>query len=100
MIAIVFIAITIVAQGQSNQATTAYVFDVKFIGDYKIADGEWTPISDGKHISSTNGRVELKGVFILCDVQSGEEVFEAENGTIISLYLDLFSHQKHHMLRK
>ena len=88
VVAVVFILVTVVAQSQSNQAFDAYIFDVKFVGDYRIADGDWRPLAGAKHISSTNGRVELKGVFVLCDSQTGEEVLKAGSGTVISLYLD------------
>ena len=88
LLAAVFLTVAIVLQNQSHQASDAYVFDVKFVGEYRIDDGEWHPLSSTKHISSTKGNVELKGVFVLCDAQTGEAILNAEKGTIISMYLD------------
>ncbi len=88
LLAAVFLTVAIVLQNQSHQASDAYVFDVKFVGEYRIDDGEWRPLSSAKHISSTKGNVELKGVFVLCDAQTGEAILNAEKGTIISMYLD------------
>jgi hypothetical protein len=88
LLAAVFLTVAIVLQNQSHQAFDAYVFDVKFVGEYRIDDGEWRPLSSTKHISSTKGNVELKGVFVLCDAQTGEAILNAEKGTIISMYLD------------
>ena len=92
-IAIAFVAIlsvvfAAVAQGQSNQATDAIVPDVVFSGEYRIDGGEWKPISDGAHISSTHGNVELKGVFKLYYDPTGEELGLVDRGTVLSLYLD------------
>ena len=47
----------------SWQATPALLADVYFEGEYKIADGEWRPIVEGEHISSTQGDVTLRGNF-------------------------------------
>ena len=47
----------------SWQAQPALVADVYFEGEYRIADGEWQPIVEGEHISSTKGDVTLRGNF-------------------------------------
>lgn len=85
-IAILSVILAAVAQKQSNQAEDAIIPEVVFSGEYRIADGEWQPISDGVHISSTQGVVELKGVFKL--YYDGEYLGDAERGTVISMYLD------------
>ena len=87
-ITIIFTIITVIIQTKDYQSTEAYIFDIRFDGEYRISDGEWQPLSSAKHISSTDGRVELKGVFNLYASETDEEIGGAENGTIISLYLD------------
>ena len=49
----------------SSQATNALIAKVYFDGEYRIGDGEWQPIEKGKHISSTQGDVTLRGNFHL-----------------------------------
>lgn len=87
-VTVTFIVIAVIAQGKSTQSTDAYIFDVALDGEYRIADGDWQPLSNAKHISSTDKTVELKGVFKYYDSQTGEEICAAENGTVISFYLD------------
>ena len=87
LIAATFIAITAITQSKSNQSMSAYIFDIALDGEYRIADGEWQTLSNAKHISSTDGTVELKGVFKLYDSQTGEEICAVENGTVISFFL-------------
>ena len=87
-VTVTFIVIAVIAQGKSTQSTDAYIFDVALDGEYRIADGDWQPLSNSKHISSTDKTVELKGVFKYYDSQTGEEICAAENGTVISFYLD------------
>lgn len=86
LIALTAATVAAVAQGQSNQAENAIIPDVKFCGEYRIDGGEWQPISNGIHISSTKGNVELKGVFK--HYYDGEDLGAVEGGTVISLYLD------------
>ena len=47
----------------STQAIPAMVAQVYFDGEYCIAGGEWQPIVEGEHISSTKGDVTLRGNF-------------------------------------
>ena len=47
----------------SMQSESALVAQVYFDGEYRIADGEWQPIVEGEHISSTKGDVTLRGNF-------------------------------------
>ncbi len=51
----------------NNQAMPAMVGQVCFEGDYRIGDGEWQEIKEGKHISSTQGDVVLRGKFYALD---------------------------------
>lgn len=47
----------------SLQAEPAMIAQVYFEGKYKIGDGEWQDIQEGKHIPSTQGDVTLRGNF-------------------------------------
>ena len=47
----------------SNQAELAMMAQVYFDGEYRIADGQWQKIEEGKHIPSTQGDVALRGNF-------------------------------------
>lgn len=87
-VAIVAVILSAVVQRQSNQATDGIVPDVVFEGEYRISGGEWQPVSDGIHISSTQGNVELKGVFKLYYAPTGEDLGSVGEGTTLSIYLD------------
>lgn len=88
LVAIVAVIIAVVSQGGSNQAEEAIIPDIVLCGEYRISDGDWQPIENAGHISSTDGNVELKGVFRLYYPQTGEDLGAVEGGTVISLYLD------------
>ena len=60
----------------SWQAQSAMVADVYFDGEYRIADGEWQPIEEGKHIPATKGDVTLRGNFHML----------APDGTYVGIY--------------
>ena len=47
----------------SIQSLPPMVAKVSFDGEYKIGDGEWHKIEEGKHISATEGDVTLRGNF-------------------------------------
>ena len=64
-LAVIAVILAAVTQKHSNQAEDAIIPDVVFCGEYRVAGGEWQPISETRHISSTQGNVELKGVFKL-----------------------------------
>ncbi|MBR5295004.1 MAG: histidine kinase [Clostridia bacterium] len=65
----------------------ALVADVYFDGEYRIADGKWQKIEKGKHISSTEGDVTLRGNFHLL-TPDGEYVGIYSGDIPIALYLD------------
>ena len=67
IIAVLFLAVVLLWYGNVNsmQASPAMVAGVYFDGEYRIADGEWQKIEKGKHISSTEGDVTLRGNFHL-----------------------------------
>ena len=62
----------------SMQSMPALVAQVYFDGEYRIADGAWQPIEQGKHISSTEGDVTLRGNFHMV----------APDGTYVGIYSD------------
>ena len=47
----------------SMQAISALVAQVRFYGEYRIGDGQWQQIEEGKHIPATKGDVTLRGNF-------------------------------------
>ena len=62
--------------------------NIKFSGEYKIAQGEWNSLVEGTHISSTNGDVCLRGNFLMYNPESGECIGSVEPDTILSVYLN------------
>ena len=77
---LLFAAIILLWHGNVNsmQATPAMVAGVYFDGEYRIADGQWQKIEKGKHISSTDGDVTLRGNFHML----------APNGEYAGIYSD------------
>ena len=47
----------------STQASSALVAQVHFYGEYRIGDGHWQEIEEGKHIPASKGDVTLRGNF-------------------------------------
>ena len=78
--AVLFLALVLLWYGNANsmQAMPAMVAQVYFDGEYRISDGEWHKIEKGKHISSTEGDVTLRGNFHLV----------APDGEYIGVYTD------------
>ena len=77
---VLFLALVLLWHGNatSNQAMPAMVAGVYFDDEYRIADGQWQKIEKGKHISSTEGDVTLRGNFHLV----------APDGEYIGVYTD------------
>ena len=84
---LLFTAVLLLWHGNatSNQAMPAMVAGVYFDGEYRIADGQWQKIEKGKHISSTEGDVTLRGNFHLV-TPDGEYVGIYSDTTPIALY--------------
>ena len=74
-------------QANSNQALSAMVAQVRFQGEYRIGDGQWQKIVEGKHIPATKGDVTLRGDFHLY-APDGEYAGVLEEDTLIALYTD------------
>ena len=47
----------------NTQAISALVAQVRFYGEYRVGDGQWLQIEEGKHIPATKGDVTLRGNF-------------------------------------
>ena len=84
---LVFTAVLLLWHGNANsmQAAPAMVAGVYFDGEYRIADGQWQKIEKGKHISSTEGDVTLRGNFHLV-APDGEYVGVYTDSIPIALY--------------
>ena len=84
---LLFAAVLLLWRGNANsmQAAPAMVAGVYFDGEYRIADGQWQKIEKGKHISSTEGDVTLRGNFHLV-VPDGEYVGVYTDSIPIALY--------------
>ena len=69
IIAVLCLAVLLLWHGNanSNQAMNAFSAQVYFDGEYRIADGPWQKYVEGKHISSTQGDVTLRGNFHMLD---------------------------------
>ena len=77
-------------RANSIQASNAVAAQVYFEGEYRIADGEWQPIEEGTHISSTKGDVLLRGNFHLLS-PGGEYIGLFSNDVPIAFYTDHIS---------
>ena len=71
----------------STQSIPALVGQVYFDGEYRIGDGEWHPIVEGEHISSTKGDVTLRGNFYSL-TPYGEYVGVFRDEIPIAFYMD------------
>ena len=82
-------AVALLWHGNANslQATSALVAQVYFDGEYRIANGEWKQITEGEHISSTEGDVTLRGNFHML-APDGEYVGIYNGDLPIALYTD------------
>ena len=71
-----------------NQAMNAMYLSAQFQGEYKIADGNWQPYVEGKHIPADKGDVTLKGHFLLYEPVSGEVLGNAPEGVVLAFYFN------------
>ncbi len=88
-LALIILAVIISAAAyfRSSQATLAMTLRVSFQGEYKTADGEWTPIEKGKKISAMNGDVMLRGYF-LTETPDGQVLGRISDDSTVALYLN------------
>ena len=89
VVLIILSSILLLWQGNANssQSIPAISASVYFEGEYRIGDGEWQPIVEGKHISSTKGDVVLRGNFHML-APDGEYVGVYREDIPIAFYLD------------
>ena len=87
ILVVLFLAVALLwhVNANSMQATPAMVAGVYFDGEYRIANDEWQKIEKGKHISSTEGDVTLRGNFHLV-TPDGEYVGIYSDTTPIAIY--------------
>ena len=71
-----------------NQAMNAMYLSARFMGEYKIADGQWQPYVEGKHIPADKGDVTLKGHFQMYVPTTGEVVSNAGEGVVLAFYFN------------
>ena len=71
----------------NNQAMSALVAQVRFFGEYRIGDGPWEPIEEGKHIPATQGDVTLRGNFHMY-APDGEYVGIYDGDLPIALFIN------------
>ena len=74
----------------SMQAVSATVAKVRFYGEYRIGEGQWQEIVEGKHISATKGDVILRGNFHML-TPDGEYVGIYRGELPIALYTNHIS---------
>ena len=74
----------------SNQSIGATAARVRFNGEYRIGDGQWQTIDEGKHIPATKGDVTLRGNFHLFS-PGGEYIGLFSGNTLIAFYTDHIS---------
>lgn len=71
----------------SRQATSAIAAQIRFMGEYRVGDGEWQKIAEGQHIPATKGDVTLRGNLHLF-APDGEYVGVMDESIPIALYTD------------
>ena len=77
-------------QANSTQAINALVAQVRFEGEYRVADGPWQEIEAGTHIPATKGDVTLRGNFHMF-APNGEYVGIYTGDTPIAFYINHIS---------
>lgn len=78
------IAKTIVTNSSAEQARPLHVV---FCGEYKIGDGQWMPVVDGKHIEASKGEVVLKGTLYKA-FPDGEIIEPVLKDEAVAMYFD------------
>ena len=65
VVAVLLLAVLLLWYGNANssQALPPMMAQVRFEGEYRIGDGPWQQITEGKHIPATGGDVTLRGNF-------------------------------------
>ena len=89
IILVLILAVTLLWYGNANsvQASPALIAQVRFEGEYRIADGPWQMIVEGEHIPSTKGDVTLRGNFHML-APDGEYVGIYSGEMPVALYIN------------
>ena len=84
---LIFLAVLLLWFNNINntQATSAISAKVRFYGEYRIGDGQWQSITEGKHIPATKGDVTLRGNFHML-APDGEYICVYRGDTPIAFY--------------
>ena len=84
---LIFLAVLLLWFNNINntQATSAISAKVRFYGEYRIGDGQWQSITEGKHIPATKGDVTLRGNFHML-APDGEYIGVYRGDTPIAFY--------------
>lgn len=72
----------------NNQSLAPTSAKVRFVGEYKIGDGEFLPIKEGEHISATKGVVTLRGYFAYYNPETGAYIGKNFSHTSIAMYFN------------
>ena len=73
-----------------SKAMPASTLTASFSGAYKIEDGEWQTITEGEHISATQGEVTLQGKFVVL-LPDGEFLTDNPEGFYFNFYCNHIS---------
>lgn len=92
IVLILLLVVLLLWRGNANssQAANPLMAQVYFAGDYRIGDGAWQPIVEGRHISATKGDVTLRGNFHIL-TPDGEYIGIYDGDIPIALYTDHIS---------
>ena len=72
-------------QSHSMQAISAMMAKLEFRGEYRIEDGQWQEIVEGKHIPATKGDVTLRGQFHVL-TPDGDYIGVYDGDGVIGIY--------------
>ena len=89
LIVVCAISLAIISVNPSK-AIPASTLTASFSGEYKIEDGDWQPIKAGEHISATQGKVTLRGKFIVL-LPDGEFLTDNPEGFCFNFYCNHIS---------
>ena len=88
LLAIVLCLFVYTGRQYGYQAKNAMYVSARFLGEYKIGDGEWQSYVKGKHIPADEGDVTLKGHFELYVPNTGEVIGNAMEGMVLAFYFN------------
>ena len=91
LLAVILCCFVYTGRDYGNQAMNAFYLSARFKGEYKVADGNWQPYVEGRHIPANKGDVTLKGHFELFVPTTGEILGNAMEGAVIAFYFNHIS---------